>query len=378
MEQFTFGGRPAWAQVDLGILKDNIKSIMAGAKGKRVISVVKANAYGHGMLPVAKAIRSCGVKDFAVAILNEALELRKADPDSSILVMGYTPGELAGPAIEGDITLTVYTLAEAQKIQAEAKRQGRPVKLAVALDTGMSRIGFPFSDKSVTDIKEIAGLSHVVLEELFSHFSSADDADKTFAKGQLSRFNKMKENLEEAGVVFNHYHMANSAAITDLPEAHFDSIRPGIIQYGYYPSDEVDKSQVKVRPVLSFYAALSLVKTIATGTTVGYGNTWKAEADTVLGTIPVGYADGYNRLLSNKGTVLCRGRAVPIRGRVCMDQFMVDLSEVPEAFQGEVVTLLGQDGETSYWADDMAKDLGTISYEILCNISLRVPRKYIG
>lgn len=378
MEEFTFGGRPAWAQVDLKTLKDNINSIIAGAPGKRVISVVMANAYGHGMLPVARAIKSCGVKDFAVAILNEALELRADDPDSSILVMGYTPGELAAPAIEQDITLTVYTLAEAQKIQAQAERLGKKAKLAVALDTGMSRIGFPFSDASVDAIRTIAGFSHIVLEELFSHFSSADDADKTFARGQLARFNKMKANLEAAGVVFNHSHMANSAAITDLPEAHFDSVRPGIIQYGYYPSDEVDRSKVKVRPVMSFYAALSLVKTIPTGTTVGYGNTWKAEADTVLGTIPVGYADGYNRLLSNKGTVLCQGRAVPIRGRVCMDQFMVDLSEVPEAAQGEVVTLLGEDGEASYWADDMARDLGTISYEIVCNISLRVPRKYIG
>lgn len=373
-----FDGRPAWAEIDLGILKENIRSIQARAGGKRVISVVKANAYGHGMIPVARAIKSCGVKDFAVAILNEALELRADDPDSSIMVLGYTPGEMAAGAVEHDITVTVYSLDEARQFDAEAARQGRRVKLAVALDTGMSRIGYRPGEESIREIAEIAQLPHVVLEELFTHFSTADDADKTYSRLQMERFIIMKMALEGRGVRFNHYHMANSAAIIDLPEAHFDSVRPGIIQYGYYPSDEVRKDRLSVRPILSFYAGLAMVKNLEAGTPVGYGNTWTASEDAIIGTIPVGYADGYNRLLSNQGKVLFRGKELPIRGRVCMDQFMIDLKEAPDAVKGDVVTLIGSDGAVSYWADEMAADLGTISYEITCNIGMRVPRKYIN
>lgn len=373
-----YSGRLAWAEVDLGILKENIGAIQAAAQGKRVISVVKADAYGHGMIPVAAAIRSCGVKDFAVAILNEALELRQHDPDSSILVLGYTPGELAREAVAHDITITVYSLAQARPFSEEAVRQNRPVRLSVALDTGMSRIGFSITEESGREIGEITRLPMVIAEELFTHFSTADDADKTFSELQLERYLRMKGWLDQAGVKFNHYHMANSAAIIDLPQAHFDSVRPGIIQYGYYPSDEVQKERLPIRPVLSFYAALAMVKPLQAGTTVGYGNTWQAKRDSVIGTIPVGYADGYNRLLSNKGKVLYRGLELPIVGRVCMDQFMVDLTDAPEAKEGDMVTLIGQDGAVSFWADEMGRDLGTISYEITCNIGKRVPRHYIN
>lgn len=377
VEKF-FNGRPAWAEIDLNVLKDNIRSIQAGAPGKRVISVVKANAYGHGMLPVAEAIRQCGVRDFAVAILGEALELRAADPDSSILILGYTPGELAAQAVAADLTVTVYSLEVARQFAAEARRQGKTVKLAVALDTGMSRIGFPATDESLQEIIAISQLPGIILEELFTHFSTADETDKTYSHLQMQRYHNMKQGLDGAGVRFTHYHMANSAAIIDLPEAHYDSVRPGIIQYGYYPSDEVAMDRVKVRPILSLYAGLAMVKPLAAGIPVGYGNTWTASRESVIGTIPVGYADGYNRRLSNRGQVLFQGKALPIRGRVCMDQFMVDLTDGPSASQGDVVTLLGQSGDVAYWADDMAKDLGTISYEVTCNISLRVPRKYIG
>lgn len=377
MEKF-YNGRPSWAEIDLNTLKENIRSIQAAAAGKRVISVVKANAYGHGMLPVARAIKECGVSDFAVAILGEALELRAQDRESSILILGYTPGELAREAVAEDLTVTVYSLAVAEQFAEEAARQQKTVKLAVALDTGMSRIGFPATEESVREITAISRLDHIQLEELFTHFSTADDADKTYSRIQMERYHGMKLALDEAGVRFSHYHMANSAAIIDLPEAHYDSVRPGIIQYGYYPSDEVSRAQVKVRPILSWYAGLAMVKTIGEGIPVGYGNTWTAPRETVTGTIPVGYADGFNRHLSNQGKVIYQGQLVPIRGRVCMDQFMIDLTDAPPARQGDVVMLLGESQGAAYWADDMARDLGTISYEITCNISLRVPRKYIG
>lgn len=373
-----FAGRPAWAEIDLGRLKENIKNIQKQAKGKRVMCVVKANAYGHGMIPVAKAMRSVGIQDFAVAILNEALELRADDPTSSIMILGYTPGDMARPAVEQDMTVTVYSLDEAKAFSTEAVRQNKKVKLAVALDTGMSRIGYRPGQESLMEIVQIAKLPHVILEELFTHFSTADEADKTYSSGQIEKFIKMKQDLEDQEVYFNHYHMANSAAIIDLPQAHFDTVRPGIIQYGYYPSDDVNKEHLKIQPILSLYAGIAMVKDLEAGTPVGYGNTWAGLADSIIGTIPVGYADGYNRLLSNKGKVLFKGKELPIRGRVCMDQFMIELTETPEVKKGDVVTLLGEDGDVSYWADEMARDLDTISYEITCNIGARVPRKYIN
>lgn len=373
----NFYNRPVWAEVDLGILKDNMENIKRAAGGRRIISVVKANAYGHGMIPVADAFRECGIRDFAVAILAEAMELREHDPESSIMILGFTPGEEAATVVANDLTVTVTTWADALLFQAEAVRQDRPVKLAIPLDTGMSRIGFPCTQESVELIAKIAQLPNVVMAELFSHFSTADAPDKAYSRLQLAHYQEMKTGLDEAGVRFNHYHMANSAAITDLPEAHFDTVRPGIIQYGYSQTT-LEAPPCTVRPALSWRAKIALVKTIAPGTPVSYGNTWTADLASVIGTLPLGYADGFNRLLSNKGHVLIQGQTAPIRGRVCMDQFMIDLTQVPGARAGDTVTLLGEDGGLSYWADDMGGEVGTISYEILCDISSRVPRKYIG
>ena len=372
----NFYNRPVWAEVNLGVLKENMRNIQQAAKGKRVISVVKANAYGHGMIPVAAAIKECEVRDFAVAILAEAMELRASDPESSIMILGYTPGEEAEPVVANELTVTVITQAEAFKFQEEAVRQDKKVKFAIPLDTGMSRIGFPCTADSVKLIAEIANRPNVVMEELFSHFSTADVEDKTYSHLQLERYLEMKKALEAAGVHFNHYHMANSAAITDLPEAHFDTVRPGIIQYGYSQST-LKSPPATVRPILSWRAKIAYVKTIPEGVPVSYGNTWVSSRESVIGTIPLGYADGFNRLLSNKGHVLVNGKSAPIRGRVCMDQFMIDLTDIPTAKAGDIVTLLGEDGPHSYWADDMGDEVGTISYEIVCDISARVPRKYI-
>ena len=368
--------RPVWAEVDLGILKENIRSIRETAGGRRIISVVKADAYGHGMKEVAGAIKDTGVRDFAVAILAEALELRTSDPDSSIMILGYTPGEMAFWVIENELTATVFTVAEARKFQMEAQRLGKKVKLAVAIDTGMSRIGFPSNDESVQAIQEIAEMPDVILEELFTHFSTADETDKTYSRLQISRYEGMKAKLDQSGVRFNHYHMANSAAISDLPEAHYDTVRPGIIQYGYYPSNETRRDELSIRPILSWYANIALVKEIQEGTPVSYGNTWTAPKKSLIATIPMGYADGVNRLLSNKGKVLVGGREAPIRGRVCMDQFMVDVTEIEGVKAGDRVTFIGADGDLNWWADAMASELGTISYEILCDVGVRVPRVY--
>lgn len=368
--------RPVWAEVHLDRLEFNYNSIKNLARGKRILAVVKADGYGHGMKQVATKIKSMGIADFAVAILDEALEFRGFDKESSILVLGFTTGESAAQAVANDVTITVFRYSEAKKFSDEAVRQGKRIKLSVALDTGMSRIGFPCNEASVAEIHEIAELPNVVMEEIYSHFSTADDADKTYSQLQLQRYNAMVDQLTAKGVKFSHYHMANSAAIIDLPEAHFDTVRPGIVQYGYQPSDEVHKERLPLKPILDWKAKLVLVKTIKQGTPVSYGNTFVAQKDTVIGTIPLGYADGYSRGLSSKGAVLYKGKLCPIAGRVCMDQMMVDLTGVENPTEGDDVILLGSDGNIKYDADDMARVLNTISYEITCCIGKRVPRKY--
>lgn len=372
--------RPVWAEVDLNAVKFNMENIKKLAKGKRIISVVKANAYGHGMKEVATTMKKIGIKDFAVAILNEAMEFRTFDKDSSIMILGFTPGEGAKEVVANDITVTVFTYDEAKKFSDEAVKEGKKVKISIALDTGMSRIGFNTSnhfDESVKEIKRIKELPNIVLEEVFSHFSTADDRDKGYSKMQLDRYIKMTEKLREEGVVFNHYHHANSAAIMDLPESHFDTVRPGIIQYGYYPSDEVMKDRLELRPIIEWKAKIVMIKEIEDGVPVSYGNTYKAKGKRKIATIPLGYADGYSRAQSNKGIILVNGKEAPIAGRICMDQFMVDVTDIPYAKVGDIVTLLGKSGDLEYTAHDMAKLIGTISYEITCNIGMRVPRKYI-
>ncbi len=368
--------RPVWAEVHLDRLEFNYNSIKNLAKGKRILSVVKADAYGHGMEPVATKIKSMGIKDFAVAILDEAIEFRTFDKESSIMVLGFTPGESAKRAIENNVTVTVYRLSEAKKFSDEAVKLDKTIKLAVALDTGMSRIGFQINEASADEIKEISKLPKVQMEELFTHFSKADDADKTYSQKQIEKYRWMVGQLNDRGVKFNHYHMANSAAIIDLTEAHFDTVRPGIVQYGYQPSDEVHKERLPLKPILDWKAKIVLVKTIAKGTPVSYGNTFVAEKDTVIGTIPLGYADGYSRSLSSKGSIIYKGKLCPIVGRVCMDQMMVDLSGVENPTEGDTVILLGKDGDVKYDGDDMAKTINTISYEITCDIGKRVPRRY--
>lgn len=369
--------RPVWAEVDLSALRFNLENIKRVVGNRRVISVVKADAYGHGMKEVAKELKLCGVNAFAVAILDEACTLRMLDPNSDILVLGFTQGEMAEKAILNNIITTVFTYEEAEKFSKTAKELGKVAKIAVVLDTGMSRIGFDCQnniEKSVEEIVKISKLPNIRLHELFSHFSTSDDKNKDFSMLQLERYLKTMELLKEKGVIFQHYHHANSAGIIDIPESHLDSVRPGIIQYGYYPSDYVFKEKLELKPVLTWKAKLVHIKEIEDGSFVSYGNTYVAKGKRKIGTIPLGYADGYSRLLSSKGEVVIHGQKAKVAGRICMDQFMVDLTEIENVKVGDEVTILGE-GMT---ADDMAKIIGTISYEITCDIGPRVKRKYVN
>ncbi|PKK39739.1 Alanine racemase [Clostridiaceae bacterium JG1575] len=369
--------RPVWAQVDLDQLAENMRAIQRAVPGKRIMSVVKGDAYGHGMIPVARTFKSCGIRDFAVALLGEAVELREKDPESTIMVLGYSDPRGARIAISEGITSTVFDYSVAEEFSKEACRLGKEAKIAIVLDSGMGRIGYVPSPKTLEEIQAIAKLPGLRLEEFFSHFATADARDPREAKRQLARYEAFRQELAEVGVHFKHYHMANSAAILNHTGSLMDTVRPGIIQYGYYPRAKEPSKSIKVSPVLTWKTKLIQVKEVAQGTPIGYSQTWRAPRTSLIGTIPLGYADGLTRALSNKGRVLIRGAAAPIRGLVCMDQCMVDLTQIPKARVGDEVTVLGTDGGAVYDADDMAKDLSTISYEVLCDISRRVPRKYI-
>lgn len=371
--------RPVWTEVDLSKLQHNIENIRKRVGDRRIICVVKANAYGHGMKFTQEKMKRMGITDFAVAILYEALDLRGNDKDSSILILGFTPGEAAKEVIENDITASVFTFEEAEKFSREAVKLGKNVKLAAVLDTGMSRIGINTRDpeKAADTVEKISKLPNVIIEEMFSHFSTADEKDKTYSNLQLGRFLKVAEILKDRGVKINHMHHANSAGIIDIPESHLDTVRPGIIQYGYYPSEDVEKENLDIVPILSWKAKIVMVKEIDEGTPVSYGNTFVADKKTVIGTIPLGYADGYSRALSNKGYVLVKGKKAPVTGRICMDQFMVDLTGIEGVRAGDTAVLIGKDGDLEITADDLGKMLGTISYEITCDISQRVTRKYV-
>lgn len=370
--------RPCYAEIDLVKLEKNMNSIWNFiGRDKRVMAVVKADAYGHGVLKIREKLYKLGVRNFAVAILDEALEIRKVDKKSSIMLLGFTQKQFAKEVVENDITVTVFTYEEAEGFSKEAVKQNKNVKLSVALDTGMNRIGFASNDESLKEIIKISKLPNVVLEEFFSHFSTADSINKEFSYKQLEKYNNFIEKLKNENIVFNHYHMANSGAITDIKEAHFDTVRPGIIMYGYYPSEEVKKENINIEPILTWKSNLVMVKKIDKGSTISYGNAFKAEEEMLIGTIPLGYADGYNRLLSNKGKVIINGKFCNVVGRVCMDQMMVDLSNAKEAKASDEVIIMGENNGLKYDADDIAKDCNTINHEIICDISLRVPRIYI-
>lgn len=369
--------RPTWVEVDLDQLAHNIKEIQKAGVGNRLICVVKADAYGHGLAPVVQTMTHCGVQDFAVAIPQEALDVRKVNPTASVLIMGYTAAEEARELIEADVTITVFTKGEAEKIKEAAKALGKQVKLAIILDTGMSRLGFNLTEEAVEDIADIASWPEVTLTDCFSHFSTADAQDKSYSILQRQRFAQFADALRKRNVFFNHYHMSSSAGLEDFRVASFDSFRPGIIQYGYHSVGADAEWYIPVEPILTWKAKITRLAKVSQGTPVSYGNTWTAEQDSWIATLPVGYADGYRRGLSNRAKVLVHGVPCPQVGRICMDQLMVDVSQVPEVAEMDEVILLGEDQGLKFNADDMAQILDTISYEVLTGIGKRVPRKYL-
>lgn len=348
------------------------------AEGTKMIAVIKADGYGHGAEAIARLTDNYSyVWGYAVATAEEALQLRNAGVEKPILILGLVFEEYFREMVAGDIRLTVCEYETAKKLSREAVRQDKTVHIHIGLDTGMSRIGFADTPESVEEIKKIAALDHLEIEGMFTHFARADETDKTPAADQLNRYLAFAELLEKSGVHIPLKHCSNSAGIIRMKEANLDAVRAGITIYGIYPSSEVERDIVKLEPAMELKSHISYVKDLEPGASISYGGTYTADKKIRVATIPAGYADGYPRTLSNKGWVLIHGQKAPILGRVCMDQFMVNVSDIPDVKAGDEVTLIGKDGDEFISIETFGDMSGRFSYEFACDISKRVPRVYL-
>lgn len=370
--------RPAWVEISRKKAIHNFLEVKRAVKPNvKVCAVVKADSYGMGSIELSKMYVENGVDMLAVAVISEAFELRTEIKDTDILVLGYTPEEFYDDAIENNITLSIYTFELAEKLNAVAKRLNKKAKVHIKIESGMNRLGFFPTEENAEKVANMAKMENIIVEGIFSHQARADEKDKTTAHNQAERFINFNKMLEARNVNIPIKHIANSATIIDLPEYHFDMVRPGIILSGFYPSNEVDMDKLKFEICVTLKARVANVKTIEKGEGVGYGHLFSAEQSTVVGTIPLGYADGYSRLLSNKGYIVVKGVKCPILGKVCMDQFMIDLSNVENPQIGDEAIIYGDGTDNAMTAEDVANMRGTISYEVLTNLGKRLPRLYL-
>jgi len=372
--------RAAWVEVNISNLDFNIKKIKEKVgPGKKITGIIKADGYGHGANKVASVLRANGIDSFGVATLSEAVRLRQAGYIlEEIVVLGLTPEPYADVIVEHRLTPVVCDFKNAQAISLAAEKAGIIIKGFIAVDTGMGRIGYnPDDAASIEDIKAIQNLPNFKIQGLFSHFAVADAADKTYSAGQEQRFMVFYKKLLDAGVEIPCRALSNSAAVMEIASAHYEMVRPGIILYGCYPSDEVDKKQLELKPAMSVKANIIQLKKVPAGTTISYGRKFTATRDSLIATIPLGYADGFPRPYSLKGKVIVNGVYAPLAGNICMDQCMIDVTDVPYVRLGDEVTIMGSDGICEILADDIAAATGTINYEIVCAFGQRLPKVYV-
>lgn len=370
--------RPVWAEINLSNIKNNIMEIRKAVGEKEIIAIVKADAYGHGAIDVAPVLLENGANRLAVAVITEGLELRKADIKAPIMILGYTPLDFSKELITEKIEATIYDYEYAEKLSMEALRLNSKAKVHIAIDTGMGRIGFLPNKESIDDIIKIFTLPGLEIEGIFTHFSSADERDKEYTMMQFEKFKYVCNTLEARGIKVPLKHASNSAAIIDLENTYLDAVRPGIILYGYYPSEEVKKDIINIKPALTLKAKITNLKKLHKDMYISYGRAFKTERESKIGTLPIGYADGYTRLLTGKAKVIVNGQLAPVVGKICMDQCMIDLTDIDGVQLEDEVIIIGETSEVKFNADDIADSLGTINYEILCMIKNRVPRIYIN
>ncbi|MGN0163135.1 MAG: alanine racemase [Candidatus Ornithomonoglobus sp.] len=367
-----------WAEINLDALAYNMRGIRKITNPDAMImAVVKADAYGHGAIVCAKTLLENGADRLAVATLDEALELRKAFPEVPIMILGSSMEEEAEELVSNGIIPNVYTYELAKALSDAAVKLNKTVKVHIKLDTGMSRIGFVVTDGDnsgiIAAIKKISELPMVDVEGMFSHFSTSDEYDGSYTRMQFKRFVSIDEGLKKAGVNIRIRHICNSAGIMMYPEYHLDMVRPGIILYGMYPSEEVDKSRLDLKYVMSLRSYITYVKEIEPGRGVSYGKEYIADGTAKLATVPIGYADGYSRLLAKKARIAVNDKTFAIAGRICMDQCMIDVTSVNNINRGDEALIFGDGAVT---VDDVAAWLGTINYEVTCMVSRRIPRVY--
>jgi len=368
----------AWAEINLDNIAHNVREVVKKVgKMTEVMAVVKADAYGHGVMETVPTLLENGATRLAVSMLDEAIQLREIGVTVPVLVLNYTDPVRAEEIINYNITQTVFSHDLANALSQAAVKLGRQARIHIKIDTGMTRVGFQPGYKAVKDVVEINSLPGIVIEGLFTHFASADEVDREFTKLQYERFESIINELNRIGILIPVKHISNSAAIIQYPNLCLDMVRPGIILYGLYPSKDVDKSLINLKPAMELKAEVILVKEVDAGVPVSYGRIYETKRKSKIATLPVGYADGYSRLLSNCGRVLIHGEYAPVVGRICMDQCMVDVTDIPDVKTGDEAVFIGRQGNNEITADEVAKLSKTINYEVVCLVGKRIPRVYI-
>ncbi len=366
------------AVINLDAILYNMDSMHQNiSEDTKIMAVIKADGYGHGAAEVAECIEHLDyLAGYAVATVEEGLILRNHGIKKPILILGYAFPDQYDELIAADMRPTVFTREMAQELSQAAGEMGVDCPIHFAVDTGMSRIGYQVTEEAADEMAQIARLPHIMVEGIFTHFARADEADKTSAEEQLALFEKMISMLEERGIKIPIKHCSNSAGIVELKEANMDMVRAGITLYGLWPSEEVRRDIIDLKPALSLITHVAYVKDLEAGRAISYGGTYVTKRPSRIATIPVGYADGYARGLSNKGAVLIHGKRAPICGRVCMDQFMVDVTDIPEVKMGDEVILIGSAGEETITMEEVGELSGRFNYEFVCNLGKRIPRVF--
>lgn len=372
--------RPTWVEVSLDALESNWNELKRFLPNQmHMMAVVKADAYGHGAAEVARQVLKQGAAYLGVAFLDEALELRTAGITAPILVLGYTSPEGIPLAIEHDITLALFSEEVLATLQSmNMAHDGKRLKVHVKIDTGMGRVGLHQKADAIAFVEQLTQLPNVVdLEGLFTHYAIADELDKTYTLQQYHKFEEIVSHFQNQGINIPYIHAGNSATAIDTPELSYNMIRVGIAMYGMYPSDVVKMDHVLLKPVLSIKTKVVMLKTLPEGSGISYGLRYHTQGQELIATLPIGYADGFSRILNGKSEALIKGRRVPVVGTICMDQCMIQVNDVPDAEVGDEVVILGSQGQASITAEEIAAKLGTINYEVVCMLSHRIPRVYV-
>jgi len=369
----------AWAEIDLNAIAHNVREIRK-LTGNRVemMGVVKADAYGHGVLEVVRTLLDNGVTQLAVSMLDEAIQIRKMGIDVPILILSYTDPARAEEIVENELTQTVFSFDLPQALSEASVKLGKSVKIHIKVDTGMTRVGFMPGYNVVKNIIEIGKMPGLIIEGIFTHFASADERETDYTYIQFERFMSICTELGRVGIHIPLKHVCNSAGIIQYPEMHLDMVRPGVILYGLYPSREVDRDKIRLKPAMTLKANVIFVKDVEPNVCISYGRTFRTSRPSKIATIPIGYADGYTRLLSNKGRMLVNGEFAPVVGNICMDQCMIDVTDLKhEVHVGDEVVIFGRQNGACISVEELAAQIGTINYELVCIIGKRIPRVYL-